>query len=244
MNYERDIMIRAWILFYLNIKPTHGYEIQRFFQISGTEQWAKIQSGSIYYALSKLEKEKFIKVVREERTGSRIRKVYGITESGKEELKKELKIQMAAPISNIGSMKFLISPLLCELTQEEIAVIVNRHIMELKEELAYWNKWRKAKISEFSTRLEALSFDYAIHSLEDQIEWHGELVGQLDTYIKQGMDVKNYIKAFDFSEINPDITISEDDVESMIDKIKEEFLKNPKNAAVNVKRMLEELKNQ
>ncbi len=237
-------MIRALILFYLNIKPTHGYEIQKFFQISGTEQWAKIQSGSIYYALSKLEKEKFIKVVREERTGSRIRKVYGITESGKEELKKELKVQMAAPISNIGSMKFLTYPMLCELSQEEIAAITNKHIVELKEELAYWNKWRKVKISEFSTKLDALSFDYAIHSLEDQIEWHEELVDQLDTYVNQGMDVKNYIKAFDFSEINPSITISEEDVESMVEKIKEELLKNPKNAAVNVNRILGELKNQ
>ena len=30
----------------------------------------KIQSGSIYYALTKLEKDKFIKVLKEERTGS------------------------------------------------------------------------------------------------------------------------------------------------------------------------------
>ena len=72
-------MIRALILYYLSIKPTHGYEIQKFIQLLGTDQWMKIQSGSIYYALTKLEKEKCIDVLREERTGSRVRKIYKIT---------------------------------------------------------------------------------------------------------------------------------------------------------------------
>ena len=75
-------MIRGLILYYLNIKPTHGYEIQLFIKVSGMDQWAKVQSGSIYYALNKLEKEKCIQVLREERTGSRVRKIYEITDLG------------------------------------------------------------------------------------------------------------------------------------------------------------------
>jgi len=79
-------MIRVIILHYLNIKPTHGYEIQQFISMSGIDQWTKIQSGSIYYALTKLEKEKNIAIQREERTGSRVRKIYAITEQGKNTL--------------------------------------------------------------------------------------------------------------------------------------------------------------
>ena len=84
-------MIRGIILYYLNIKPTHGYEIQQYISMSGMEQWTKIQSGSIYYALTKLEKEKNIAVIREEHTGARVRKIYEITDLGTEVLQLELK---------------------------------------------------------------------------------------------------------------------------------------------------------
>lgn len=99
-------MIRGIILFYINIKPTHGYEIQRFLQLSGTETWAKIQSGSIYYAINKLEKEKKIEVLREERNGSRIRKIYQITQAGKLELKKEMREALSSPIVSVGNKDF------------------------------------------------------------------------------------------------------------------------------------------
>lgn len=84
-------MIRGIILYYLNIKPTHGYEIQQFINMSGMDQWTKIQSGSIYYALTKLEKERNIAVCREERTGSRVRKIYEITEQGRTTLLEEMR---------------------------------------------------------------------------------------------------------------------------------------------------------
>ncbi len=49
-------MIKVLILYYLSIKPTHGYEIQKFIQVNHMDEWTKIQSGSIYYAINKLEK--------------------------------------------------------------------------------------------------------------------------------------------------------------------------------------------
>ena len=39
-------MVRILILYYLNIKTTHGYEIQKFIQETGLEQWTQIKSGS------------------------------------------------------------------------------------------------------------------------------------------------------------------------------------------------------
>jgi DNA-binding PadR family transcriptional regulator len=54
-------MIKLLLLYYLSVKPTHGYEIQRFIQENELDKWTKIQSGSIYYALAKLEKEGLIR---------------------------------------------------------------------------------------------------------------------------------------------------------------------------------------
>ncbi len=238
-------MIRGLILFYLNIKPTHGYEIQKYLQISGTEQWAKIQSGSIYYALTKLEKEKHIKVLKEERTGSRVRKIYAITDSGKVEMKKELKEELATPISNVGSMKFITYPIMCELSKEEIVTIAGRHIEELKDELSYWRKWREVKTSDQTPKLEVLSFDLAIHNLEKQIEWHEELISHIDIYIYQGMNAKNYIKVFEFSDMNTEKPLSDVDEKIIYtERLKNEILKDPNNAVVNLDRILEELKSQ
>ena len=87
-------MVRALILYFLSIKPTHGYDIQRFIEINGMDQWARIQSGSIYYALNKLEKQGFIYTLREERNGARIRKIYAVNNSGKEELRRTLKEEL------------------------------------------------------------------------------------------------------------------------------------------------------
>jgi len=238
-------MIRGIILFYLNIKPTHGYEIQKFLQVSGTEQWAKIQSGSIYYALAKLEKEKHIKVLKEERTGSRVRKIYGITESGKIEMNKELKEELATPISDVGSLKFLTYPILCELSRQEIEKIAGKHIEVLTEQLVYWRKWREIKITNDTPRLDVLSFDMAIQNLESQIEWHEELIRNIETYISQSEVVKNYIKAFDFSDMNSEKPLSE--VEEKIfytERLKNEILKDPKNAVGNLDKIIEELKSQ
>ncbi|HHS9424310.1 TPA: PadR family transcriptional regulator, partial [Clostridioides difficile] len=101
-------MIRTLILYYLNIKPTHGYEIQKFLQVSGADRWTKIQSGSIYYALAKLEKDGGVRVLKEEKTGARIRKIYEITQSGKLELREEIQKELQMPIVPTGSNKFLL----------------------------------------------------------------------------------------------------------------------------------------
>jgi len=178
-------MIQGLILYYLNIKPTHGYEIQRFIQISGMDQWAKIQSGSIYYALTKLEKEKKVKVQREERTGSRVRKIYGITEEGKQALQEEMRQALATPIIEIGSLKYIVYPLIGELEKKEITVIIKKHIMDLEDKKKYWEVWKSAKAGEDASKLTKLSFDMTIHTLEDQILWHQELLDHLEDYMEE-----------------------------------------------------------
>jgi len=238
-------MIRGLILFYLNIKPTHGYEIQKFLQMSGTDQWTKIQSGSIYYALTKLEKEKYIAVLKEERTGSRVRKIFEITGSGIEEMHRELKEELAKPIFNVGSFKFLTYPITGTLPKKEIEVITNAHIKDLEEQLKYWSKWKEIKANDRSQGLDYLSFDMAINSLKGQIEWHKELLKNIDTYIASGEKTKSYIKNFDFSEISEEISHSEvEEKLAYVEKLKGELLKDPQNAIQNLDKIIDELKKQ
>lgn len=238
-------MIRGFILYYINIKPTHGYEIQKFLQISGTEQWAKIQSGSIYYALTKLEKEKYIKVLKEERTGSRVRKIYEITASGRKELHKEMAEELNKPLWPISTMKFLTGPMLSALSKEECVNILNRHIGDLIEQQNFWIKWRDIKIGDQTDELNRLSFDITIDSIKGQITWHEELLKNIDQYIKFSEQSGVMIKSFDFDRIEADHADSEvEEKINYISSIKDAILKDPDNAVVNLDKILEELSSQ
>ncbi len=236
-------MIRGLILYYLNIKPTHGYEIQRFIQLSGLDQWAKIQSGSIYYALTKLEKEKNVRVQREERTGSRIRKIYEITDSGRQALKEEMRTELATPILEIGSLKYIVYPMIAVLEKTELIQVLNNHISELMDKKKYWEVWKNAKAGEESSKLTRLSFDMTIHTLEDQILWHQELLEHIDQYMEEAKSMQEMIQLFepDSMEENTakDTTLSQLE---RIEKIKRSVEDDPKMAIEQLNQIIEEMK--
>ena len=242
-------MIKGFILYYLSIKPTHGYEIQRFIQLSGMDQWTNVQSGSIYYALTKLEKGKFIKVQKEERTGSRIRKIYEITDLGREELEKEMRIELASPIMETDSLKFITYPMVSILALQEAKSIIEKHISELEDKKKYWESWKEIKGKMSGSRLTRLSFDMTIHSLEDQIIWHQELLNSLEEYRKESGDMEMMIKSFELDSITG---FSQEDVKqtgsqdnsAFIQKIKEYMEKDPSGAMEQLNMLMEEVKKQ
>jgi DNA-binding PadR family transcriptional regulator len=224
------------------MKPTHGYEIQKFLQVSGTDQWAKTQSGSIYYALTKLEKEKHIKVLREERTGSRVRKIYEITKSGREELHREMAEELDKPLSPIGSMKFFTEPMISTLSKDEINRIVSNHIEKLKEQREYWEKWYQIKIDDTATKITKITFQMTIENIKYQILWHQELLDHLEDYIKSSKGTEEIIKSLDFGLIESDNTLSDEEQKLQYTvKLKNEILKDPQNALVNLDKIIEEL---
>lgn len=239
-------MTRAFILYYLSIKPTHGYEIQKFLQVSGTEQWAKIQSGSIYYALTKLEKEKLIEVLREERTGSRVRKIYQITEAGRAEMQNEMRQVISEPLWPVSTMKFFTAPYLNTLSKDMVIQLVTGHIAYLQEQKEYWAKWKSYKVDGKSPELLRLSFDIAVDGINSQIQWHEELLKGLDMYIDDSRYMENVIKSFDFNESEEGEP--RNDTEQKIhymQQVKEEIAKitkNPQPTIENLDKIIEDLK--
>ena len=159
-------MIKVLILYYLSLKSTHGYEIQKFIQINHMDSWTKIQSGSIYYALAKLEKEGLIRLIREEGKGSKARKIYEITSKGLEELKVLVRKELAAPIGEVGSDKFILYPLLTVTDEKEIQDILNNHIAQLQEKKADTEHWRNIKLNDSSLEVERISFEMMLSSLD------------------------------------------------------------------------------
>src|SRR5690606_29190827 len=89
-NEVRMPMVRLWVLGLLMKRPLHGYEIRRYLELTRSDQWAGILSGSIYHAITRLEGEGFIQQTALERAGNRTRAVYAITPAGREEFRRLL----------------------------------------------------------------------------------------------------------------------------------------------------------
>ncbi|NLG02374.1 MAG: PadR family transcriptional regulator [Clostridia bacterium] len=237
-------MVRVFILYYLNMKATHGYEIQRFFQLSGMEQWMKIQSGSIYYALTKLEKEGLIYVVREESTGTRVRKIFGITTEGKQALEREMLESLEVPIFEVGSSKFVLYLMTGILKKNDAAKRISHHIEQLKEQKEMWVKWRDIKLEPESTKLEIITFDMTIQNIDNQILWHEEFLKNLDLYMKQSHIYKNVINEFNFDDSKASQEgdqIAKQQLEYAL-QIKQTLEKDPQNAIQSLEQIIEELK--
>lgn len=192
-------MIKVLILYYLSLKSTHGYEIQKFIQINHMDSWTKIQSGSIYYALAKLEKEGLIQLTDEVPVGGKVRKIYSITDNGRDELRLLVKNELNQPISEIGSDKFILYPLLTVSNQSDIQRVIASHIAELEKKKSNIEKWQSIKVTERTLEVEKLSFEMMLSSIDYQIKWHQALLSQMDRCIEDSQEVARLIKTYDFS---------------------------------------------
>lgn len=236
-------MIRSLILYYLNVKPTHGYEIQKFLQVSGIDNWCKIQSGSIYYALTKLEKDRCVEVLREEKNGARIRKIYATTERGKQELQKDLQQELLIPIMPVGSNKFFLNNILDELPKDIIIPTLKKHLSELAIQKEYWEKWRKIKTENgYTPRTEKIAFDMTIDSLKYQILWHEEILNNIDQYIALGKETKKIIQSIDFSGDDEKDTTKVTTKLFDIQKLRDEIVNDPVKAVENIDKLIAQMK--
>lgn len=237
-------MIRAIILYFLNTRPTHGYDIQRFIEINGVDIWAKVKSGSIYYALNKMEKEGLIFTLREERNGARVRKIYDITDKGKDELKKILKEELVKPIYGVESDKYMIYLMFNKLSKEEIQNLVEKHIGDLKDKKHWWEMGKKLKITSTSLKLDAATFDMAISSLDNQIKWHEVLLEELDGILRFSDGVERIIRSLDFADLGDDLqynTCGNGNL-AKIENLKNDIVKNPENLGEKIDELIDLLK--
>ncbi len=236
-------MIRALILFYLSVRPTHGYDIQRFIEISGMDKWARIQSGSIYYALNKLESQGFIYTLREERTGSRVRKVYAISDAGREELRRTLKEELIKPIGSIESDKYMISMMFNKLTKEEIIDSLNEHLKMLREKKKWWAKGKELKVLETTLKSEALHFDVVIATLEYHIKWHEMLIEEVDELFIFSDGVERLITNIDFGNLD-DVEYGCEDIKKVtkVQELTDDIVRDPSNLEEKLAQLISLLK--
>ena len=195
-------MVKVLILYYLSIKQTHGYEIQKFIQMSGFDVWANIKMGSIYYALNKLEQEKKIKVIKEISKEGRTRKIYTITELGKKELNKSIELELNKSIIPLNLDKFIIPITFNKIDKDKVVMAVDKQVKILEEKLKYWEYWmEKRNFNEYES-VEKVSFEMTICNIKNAIRWYKAMVKDFDYYHKKGEEYENLIASFICEEDN------------------------------------------
>ncbi len=192
-------MIKLLLLYYFSVKPTHGYEIQRFIQVYELDKWAKIQSGSIYYALAKLEKEGLIQQTSVMPISDKQRKEYCITARGREALPELARQCLETPIGEAGSDKFFMFPILSCLESTIAVMLLNAHIEALEKKRDYITHWQKMKINNRSFKTEIIAFEMMLSSYDYQIKWHKAMLEELNSISKQRGLLDDLIRMFSFN---------------------------------------------
>ncbi|MGC6177814.1 PadR family transcriptional regulator [Lacrimispora sp. 38-1] len=190
-------MVQLFILFFFSVKSAHGYEIQRFISLNRMSEWNNIKSGSIYYAIKKLEKDGYIRMIDKPEEGEKKKQIYEITERGRDILKKLAFNEMSKPLQGAASEKFLLYPIIASLQKEEIIQGVEKHISDLEEQKIRINDWRKEK-EQKACSMEVITLDYMITTVDSQIIWHKMMLENLDNIIQDTNKIVKLIKETDF----------------------------------------------
>jgi DNA-binding PadR family transcriptional regulator len=138
-------MTRLVLLSLLQQRPMHGYEIQQKVQDEKMEQWTNILSGSIYFALTQMEKEGLIRADAEERTGNRLRKIYAITDEGREAYLNLLREALLSPPHSLKSDFSLAIGFAPDLSVEERSKLLRQNIRNLEETRLFWKSGEEIK---------------------------------------------------------------------------------------------------
>jgi PadR family transcriptional regulator, regulatory protein AphA len=126
--------VRTLCLTILNFGDATGYEIKKMATESRFSYFIDASYGSIYPALTRLEKDERVTVREEREPGKPVRKVYSITDTGRQELTDWLS---SPPKPDIFRSEFLLIAMCAELLDREtLAHTIEMRIAQLKAEVA------------------------------------------------------------------------------------------------------------
>ncbi|MGZ9586556.1 PadR family transcriptional regulator [Paenibacillus marinisediminis] len=172
-------MTNLIILSFLRQRQMHGYEIQQLIQLSRMDVWANVLSGSIYYALNKMENEGLIEAVAEERTGARIRKVYGITEQG-EQLYQQMIRETLTSTPHSAKSEFSLGLIWIEdIPKPEAIGLLEKNLAQVEQSLAQWKLGKEIKGQNGLTPIVIATFDNAIALHEQDIAFLKQIISLL-----------------------------------------------------------------
>lgn len=173
--------VRLVILGLLRERPLYGYEIKQIIE-EHMSDWTSIAFGSIYFALEKLAKEKFVSKVDIEQAGKRpSRSVFEITQTGREEfsrLLREVWQQVERQYFSIDVCLFFLNTL----PLEEVKRYLEIRQAGLQATLEHICTHRDEQLSLPEVpRLAAAIFDHTLAHTQAELDWISNLLNKLES---------------------------------------------------------------
>ena len=126
--------VRTLCLAILNLQDATGYEIKKLSTEGHFQHFVEISFGSIYPALSKLEKDGLVTCSTETQSGKPDKKVYSITASGRNEFIKSINV---LPKQDKFISEFLLLAINADLASREVLeAAINAQMGQYEFELA------------------------------------------------------------------------------------------------------------
>lgn len=169
-------MTNLILLSFLRQRPMHGYEIQQLIQASRMDLWTNILSGSIYYALNKMESDGLIEATAEERTGARLRKIYSITDEGEKLFQQMIRETLTLPPHTVKSDFSLGLVWIEDIPKEEAVELLEQNLKQVEESLAQWRSGKEIKGQYGLSKIALATFDNAISILEQDVAFLHKII--------------------------------------------------------------------
>lgn len=169
------------ILSLLAERPCHGYEIERLIEERGMREWTEIGFSSIYYVLGRLEKERLVESVVEERVGKGPnRRLFRVTPAGREAWQAAVYRALSVP-EPVHSPFMLGLANLPGLTTDKVLTALTAYRQRLAERLIHIAGERQRQRSTAPDFVDAL-FDRSEALIHAELTW-------LDRFIARQKEV-------------------------------------------------------
>ena len=161
------------ILGFLNMRLFSGYDLWKMFNSSVNNYWSATHT-QIYKTLSDLAEDKMVETELIQQEVNPNKKVYHLTELGKEELIKWLKTPIEAPpVRDKYLVQFSFSDIL---EDEDIIHNIESYIKEIEEKLnnlkyGEYKEYLKYARSERENFLWNKTLEHGISSYENELKW-------------------------------------------------------------------------
>lgn len=160
-------------------RPMHPYEMATTLRDYGKDASIKIKWGSLYTVVRNLEKQGYIQATETTRQGGRPeRTVYGLTDSGREELDDWLRELLSVPDREYPRFEAALS-LLSAVPPDEATALLQKRLQRLDGEVAA----EQATLDHYGPQLPRLFLiegEYHLTMLKAEAEWVRSLVSELN----------------------------------------------------------------
>ena len=146
----------------------YAYELNRIIDENSMRRWADIGFSSIYHLLNKMEAKELVDSRLQKHPGAPERKVYSITEKGKEELHGEVKRMISAPrpVHDDVTVALVVSDILSDGEKKEALASYN---LKLHEQLRVIEEDMPEPVQQKAWVMQA--FDRVKQVTEAEIRW-------------------------------------------------------------------------